>query len=827
MRRIFHRLILRPLKEEPLRTALTVLAVALGVAVVLAIDLAGDAAAGSFRSSMETMTGDADLEVTAVGGVPETVVARIATLPHAIRIRARLEDYATLAATNDTVPLIGIDMVANALENIENAPADEALREGDTLWASEGLKLRAGDTVNVQVQDAVRSVRIGGVFPQQGRVLVADILLAQKLLRREGKVDRILIWTPEDRPLEQWESLIAGVLPDGSTVAPQGARTRENQRMLQAFRWNLRVLSYIALVVGAFLIYNTISVSVVRRRPEIGILRALGAARGAILAGFLLEAAVFGFAGGLLGVLLGRVMAEGAVRLVGATVESLYVSSQPAPVQLTPGSIGIAILIGVTVSLLSALSPAREAASVRPVEAMARGRVDYLARVRFGRGLLAAAILATLAALASQAAPVAGKPLGGYVAAVLLIAAAALAIPALVAAANFLLTPLLRRLGGVEPMLAMRSLAASMRRTSVLVAALTTATAMMVSVGIMVGSFRQTVLIWMDGQLQADLYLRPAGSASADRFPTLAPDLAERLALLPEIRLVDRFRAYPISYNGMPATLAGGETAKVSQDGRPTLLAGDRREVIRRLPTCDCVIVSEPFANKHNVRVGDRITLSFGSFEVLGIYYDYASERGYIIMDRATMLKYLPDPASSNLALWVRPGVDLDSAQRAVERAARGSNVAVFPNQSLRREAIKIFDRTFAITYALEAVAVVVAVMGIAGALLALVIDRRHEFGLLRFLGASTGQVRRVILSEAALLGLFSTGAGTILGVALSWILVFVINKQSFGWTIQFHWPAAALLGGLAVVYVATLLSGLYPAQIAARLNPIEVVHEE
>jgi putative ABC transport system permease protein len=827
MLRVFHRLILRPLREEPLRTALTVFAVALGVGVVLAIDLAGDAAAGSFRASMETLAGDADFEITAPGGVGESLLAQLAQLPEAIRVKPRLEDFATITETNEVVPLIGVDLVADALENAAGESDDEPFRQEETLWASEGLGLKPGDTLRVQIEDAEGEYRIGGVFRERGRALVADILLAQRLLRREGKLDRVLIWTPEQGTPEFWEAKLSASLPPGATLSAYGSRTRENRRMLEAFRWNLRVLSYIALVVGAFLIYNTISVSVVRRRADIGILRAIGATRAWILGAFLAEAAAFGFAGAVLGIALGRVMAEGAVRLVGATVESLYVSSQPGEIRLTFGSMLFALAIGVAVSVLSALGPASEAASVKPVEAMARGRIDWIARIRVRRGLAFAILLAALAAIASRLEPIGGKPLGGYGAALLLIGAAALAIPALVAFANRALSPLLKRFPGIESMLAMRSLAASMQRTSVLVAALTTATAMMISVGIMVGSFRETVLVWMNGQLKADLYIRPAGPAAADRFPTLDATLADRLAALAEVRLVDRFRAYPISYNGLPATLGGGETAAVAQDDRLAFAAGDRDAAMSRLPTCDCVIVSEPFANKHSVRVGDRLQLAFGSFEVLGVYYDYANERGYVIMDRATLLKYLPDPAPSNLAIWLQPGTDIGAAKRAVEAAARGSRVAVFANQSLREEAIKIFDRTFAITYALEAVAILVAVMGVAGALLALVIDRRRELGLLRFLGASTSQIKRVILSEAGLLGLLSAAAGSALGVLLSLVLVFVINKQSFGWTIQFHWPMGVLLAALVAVYAATLIAGLYPARIAARLNPIEVVHEE
>jgi putative ABC transport system permease protein len=245
----------------------------------------------------------------------------------------------------------------------------------------------------------------------------------------------------------------------------------------------------------------------------------------------------------------------------------------------------------------------------------------------------------------------------------------------------------------------------------------------------------------------------------------------------------------------------------------------------------DVVVVSEPFANKHNVHVSDRILLRLGSraasFEVLDVYYDYASERGYIIMNRATLLRYLPDPAVSNLAVYLKPGAKIEAAKQDVEAALSGRKLLILTNRTLREEAIRTFDRTFAITYALEAVAIFVAVMGVAGALLALVIDRRREFGLLRFLGGAQAQLRRIILFEAGLLGLLASVAGLIVGILLSLLLIFVINKQSFGWTIQFHWPVAVLLGSLSLVFAATVISALYPARVAARLNPIEVIHED
>jgi putative ABC transport system permease protein len=211
----------------------------------------------------------------------------------------------------------------------------------------------------------------------------------------------------------------------------------------------------------------------------------------------------------------------------------------------------------------------------------------------------------------------------------------------------------------------------------------------------------------------------------------------------------------------------------------------------------------------------------------LGVFYDYSGERGVVVVDRSILLRYLPDRDLSSVAVYLKPSVDPGEGAKAIEEAAEGKDLYVATNARLRREAIAIFDRTFAITWALEAVAIAIAVLGMAGALVAMVIDRRREVAVLRFLGASGGQIRKLILTESGLLGLLSVGVGTVLGTVLSLVLIFVINKQSFGWTIQFHWPAGLLLPALAGVYLASLLAGLYPAWIAVRLNPIEAVHEE
>jgi putative ABC transport system permease protein len=849
---LFYRLMVRPLFREPVRTLLTILAIALGVAVVLAIDLAGGAATGSFRSSLETLAGGNDLEVTASGGIPEAVVGTLATLPYSMRVSPRIEDYAVIADTKKSLPLIGLDLIAEASAYAQGASPKiaeflmpgasenmfEHLGDADNIWVGSSSGYKTGDRVELLINDRVRNYTVRGVYPDSNgneSAIVMDLAAAQRALARYGRVDRILLKLPGSPSLEDWQQRLRAALPAGVEIRPQGTGTNENRRMLAAFRWNLRLLSYISLVVGAFLIYNTISVSVVRRRAEIGIVRSLGATRGVILSAFVGEASCLGLAGALIGLPLGRFMATGAVRLMAVTVESLYVSSRPGSIDLNVAAVVLALVIGVGIAVASAYSPAREASQVSPVEAMARGRREYDVRVHKSRDLWIALVLGFAAAVASRVPAVAGKPFFGYLAAILLVAASALAMPAFVDELTSFSSKLLGKLFGVEAMLASRSLAASLRRTSVLVGALSTAIAMMTAVGIMVGSFRQSVVLWMSNQLPADLYLRPAGSPAADRHPTISLGLAEEIAKLSGVLAVERLRAYEIRYEGMPATLASADLSVLDVirwyphseflSGRP------QQQVLPELRQSNTVVVSEPFTYKHHVKVGDFITLSLGetqaSFRIADVYYDYSSERGSVLMDRGTMLRYLPDPAPSNLAIYVSPDAKLDAVRGEIEKAVAGHRVLLLSNRDLRAQAILIFDRTFAISYALEAVAVVVAIMGIAGALLALVIDRRRELGLLRFLGAAAGQVRKLILVEAGLLGLLANLAGMTLGFALSLVLIYVVNKQSFGWTIRFHWPVQILFGALTVVYVATVLAGLYPAQVAVRLNPLEVVHEE
>ncbi|MBV9009610.1 MAG: ABC transporter permease [Verrucomicrobia bacterium] len=814
-------------------------AVALGVGVVIAIDLAGDAAAGNFHSSLQALAGNSDLEISTPGGLDERLLAKLVQLPYAFAFSPRIHDFAFINGTGEAIPFIGLDLIGDgSLREMSDRARDLDIGNGDFIWAGEQLGLHAGERVRLLINDQFHPFTVAGVVKPQknaaGRpnFILCDIGVAQKVTRKAGKLDSIDVKLPPGRGLQEWTQLLRRELPPSVAFDPEGARTDENRKMLGAFRLNLRAMSYVALLVGAFLIYNTISISVVRRRNDIGVARALGATKHMVLAAFLAEACFFATIGSFLGLLLGRLMAIVAERLVTGTVESLYVTSQPGVLHLSWGAILSGCGLGFAVSILAALGPAISASRVPPVEAMARGREEYIAAVRSHRVLPWAGLLFVGSALLCRMPPIGREPIAGYASVLLAVAGTAALVPAIVRMFATIAHGAFRNLLGVEAAVALTSLRAAIGRTSVLTAALAIAVAMTASVGIMVSSFRETLTVWLESQLQADLYLRPAAAPGADRYPTINAQIADEIQRIPGVEEVSRYRAYPIEYSGLPATLAGGSSKRIVRLPLQDVLRGETRDsIFRKLSSGDFAVVSEPFANKHDVHPGSVLRLPLGgaerAFTVLATYYDYSTEHGVIMISRTTLLKYLPDPAISSIGVFLKTAVDTGRVRHQIDRVIAGRAVLVFTNREVRRGALAIFDRTFQITYVLEAVAVFVAVMGIAGALLALVIDRRREFALLRFLGGAQPQIRRVILFEAGFIGLLANAVGVALGTGLSLILIFVINKQSFGWTLQFHWPVAVVLSALSIVYIATVLAALYPARIAMTLNPIEVIHEE
>jgi putative ABC transport system permease protein len=344
---------------------------------------------------------------------------------------------------------------------------------------------------------------------------------------------------------------------------------------------------------------------------------------------------------------------------------------------------------------------------------------------------------------------------------------------------------------------------------------------MMVAVAVMIGSFRQTVLVWVDQTVTSDLWLRPSKGLTNAQVALFPPQIADDVRRIPFVAAFDRLRGHDVVYGDSMITVGGGDFDVVAEHGElPMLTPRDARTALREALAKNGVLISESLSTKYDKRVGDTLTIGARAFPVTGIYRDYSNDRGVAVMDNAVYTRAFGTTAINTIVIYLKPGVSAEAARARLE-ATLGPKYHAFAvlNREIRAEVMKIFDQTFLITYALLAIAIVVAVLGIINTLSALILERAGELALLRLLGMTPAEVRRMIVLESSILGLASTVVGLVMGYALSWILIYVINRQSFGWTIAFHSPVRLIAASLAVTFLSAVIAGLAPARFAARVN--------
>ncbi|MBY0494997.1 MAG: ABC transporter permease [Cyanobacteria bacterium] len=870
--RLFRQFIIRPLLAEQIRTITTVLGVSLGIAVVIAIQLTNASSVRGFETALETVAGKTAVEIIGSGtGVDETLMPQLGWLREYGIISPVIEGSAALVTADprslsrrqmEAVKILGIDILRDQpfrdyqLLEIEKRNHERAtdfntqqfleiLTSPQTVVITEKLAARRsyslGSELKLMIGDRVLPFVVRGILKNEGpaRVLdgnfiMMDIAAAQLAFDRLGRVDRIDVLLPDGAPLrqgyggqadiEQTLQAIAKRLPAGVFAQRPSRRGEQVETMLAAFHTNLTALSWIALIVGLFLVYNTVTISVVARRQEIGTLRALGLTRNKVLLLFLGEAAALAVAGIAIGLGLARLLADAAVTMTASTVSTLYIAAVSAPPDMNIGHLWTAIAIGLPLSLVAAAIPALEASRVPPTAAM-RGHDTLDMRVRFKPAALIAGFTFLIAAYAlAQLGPIGRRPVFGYMASFAIVIGGAFLVPAIMYFLAKIGRLVLRRRLGVEGLLAHANLTSAIPRLSISVAALAVSLSMMVAIAVMIGSFRDTVVYWVGQTLKADLFIGPGIRPTVGSEQTVSEDVIATLATHPDVVALDRFRNVDLIFENNLAVLGAGSFDVVLDYGGLLFKSpANAREVVRGSIGQDVVIISEPFATRYRKRDGDTIDIPTPKgvmpFKVVAVYYDYASDRGVVIMDRGTFRKYFGELSPSGVAAYLKPNVDPEKVRsEMLGMLAEGHRAFIMSNSTLRGEILKVFDSTFAITYALELIAIAVAMLGVAGTLLTLVLERRRELSLLRLTGADRRQVRRMVIIEAALIGAVSQGIGLAVGFGLSLVLIYVINVQSFGWTIQFHVPLAFLIQASIAVVIATSIAGIYPARRAAQL---------
>lgn len=858
---LFRRFVLRRLLDERLRSAVTVLGIALGVGVVVAIQLANASSVAGFGAALEAVSGKTSLEIVGPGpGFDELKLNELGWLRQYGDASPVIEGDAVVRAPDgatEPVRVLGVDVIRDRsfrdyslLEFAEKRrepsaqeflsllvdPSSVVLTEKfarrHALEVGSEIEITAGDRAGRFV---VRGLLLdaGPAKTLDGGFALMDIAAAQLAFGRLGRLDRVDVRLKDGVSIDDAEREVAARLPEGLSAERPARRGRQVEKMLEAFHFNLTALSYVALLVGLFLIYNTVSISVIARRDEIGTLRAVGTTRRAVLALFLAEAAALAVVGCTIGLGLGRVLAEGAVRVTSTTVNTLYVATAAVVPPLGLRHVLLAYGLGLPLALAAAALPALEAARVAPTAAM-RGADRLETRYRLGRRFL----VAPLAFLAlgwwlSTRGPVGGLPIYGFGAAFAIVFGAAALVPAVLFVATRAGDRPVARLFGVEGRLAVSNLAGAIPRISISVAALAVSLSMTVAIAVMIGSFRETVVYWIDQTLQADLYVRPATRSNVESDATLSPEVVDAARALPGVAAVDTFRNFDVPYGDGTVIVGSGDFASAVSRRKLLFKApANGAEVAVAASGTDSVLASESFAIHYAKGPGDEVVIPTASgehaFRIAAVFYDYSNDRGALIIDRPVFERLWGAQRPTNLAIYLAPGADADATRDAFLAAiGEERRVFVFTNASLRKEVLEIFDATFAITYALEVIAIFVAIMGVASTLLTLVIERKREIAVLRLVGADKRQVRKMVVIEAAVLGGVSQGVGIAVGLLLSLVLIYVINVQSFGWTIQFHVPVWFLVQSSALILLATAAAGIYPAARACRTSAAEQAAEE
>jgi putative ABC transport system permease protein len=405
-------------------------------------------------------------------------------------------------------------------------------------------------------------------------------------------------------------------------------------------------------------------------------------------------------------------------------------------------------------------------------------------------------------------------------------------IPSFTILFNRLLSPLLRFLFGIEGRLASRYIRDSLSRTVITIAALMTALSMLISISIMILSFRKTVDLWVEQSINGDVFIFP-GSYSITGYSALLPlEVSKALPSLPGVKAVDSFRALEVEYRGQPALIAAVDGEVFLKMKVIRFTRGNPQTILKQFAAGQSILVTESFSLRHQVEAGDRIRLNTPSgekqFLVSGVFYDYSTDWGMVLMEKKLFQSLWNDEALHSAGIYLKEGVSLEAFKGVIrERFSKPYRLFVVSHRELRNEILKIFDQTFAITYSLEFIAILVAILGIINSLNALIIERQRDIGILRAVGGFRKQIERTILIEAGMIGFFSHLLGLLCGFLLSLLLIHVINKQSFGWTIQFSIPFWSLMGFFALVMVASVLAGFIPARRAAKMNAVESLRME
>ncbi len=847
---IIARLALRYISRRFFQSAMFVLGVALGVGVMVAIDIANSSASRAFTLSSESIVGRATHQIVGgPNGFPTDVYTRLRLELGLPRSAPVATEFVRVTGGDQALRLLGVDPLAEppfrsylagagAGSEADWNALTRLIVEPGAVVISQALAQRLGlaleDQFEISAGRRFSRARLVGILQPENKasrqalddLIISDIATAQELIGMSGRVSRIdlILDADEVAPLR-------AALPAGIRLVDVRKENSLDQ-MIAAFELNLQAMSLLALVVGLFLIYNTVTFSVAQRRGTLGIMRSLGTTRGQIFRFILLEALILGLVGAALGLALGIILGRGAVALVSQTISDLYFSVNVQGINVMPGTLAKGAVVGVAASLLAAALPSWDATRTPPAGIMKRSQQEETAR-RLLPAMTAGAIALNLLGVALLGAE--DNLTLGFAALLCILVGGALFTPAVMIVAMRLLQQPAAMLFGVVGRLAARAVIRSLSRTAVAVAALTVAVSVIVGVSAMIGSFRLTVADWLETSLGAQVYVSPPLFAS--NIPTADVDRGVKAIArdAPGVRAVSSARHVSVSapdYPDLPPVNLLASDFDIAGDQRQFKWSAVAAGAHQAALAAGGVMVSEAFASRRGIdQERDSITLDTESgprtFEVFGVYYDYSTDQGAVYIARSVYDQYFDDPFISSLGVFIEQGADAAAVIAELRARLADYDLLVQDNASLRGGALEVFDRTFAITIALRLLTTLVAFIGILSALMALQLEYAREYGVMRATGMTARQLAQFAVIQTGLMGLVAGLLALPIGLLLSLALTHVINLRSFGWSMQFAPQPGQFVEALLVALVAALLAGLYPALLLGRLKPAESLRRE
>lgn len=817
--------------------------VAVGVGSFNGIRQASRAATANFGLFNEAVSGRSDFIIEGIGGgFSETLLEQIGPA-------ASHPDWHLLAVVEGTVTevdasavpvrqlrLVGLDLAVlgnlgtfaeGGLRFADDGGGEgweERIGVGAGVWIGAGVArargLETGDILDLVCAGRVLPIPLRGILEGGADALPEDLLLAdlpvvQGLLGREGRIDRLEVLvvdrTVRSDPvgLSRVETRLRAALPDGLVLRPAEERLEARAEMTAAFRLNLMVLSLIAMLVGAYLILQALDTAVVRRRSEIGVLKSLGVSDRVIFAGWMLEALAVGILGSGLGILVGWVLAQGAVHLVAGTVDALYFATSVTEAGLTAGDVLTGTILGVGFSVVAGLLPARDAVLTPPAQVLARGDwapgLPFLRNRWFGWGLVVSGVITLW--IPTVVTDGGGRiALGGFLSAGFWILGGALL-------AGGLLGPVAggigRRVSGPVGRIAWSRLAEGGSRHRLAVAGLVVAVGMVTGMLQLVGSFRTTIHDWFDVRFGADLFLSERGGGSTMGAVGIAPGVVAAIEADPSVEAADTWYQERVGVSGGTAVLAGADPAVWS--GRVEQIWLRKPGTLRRAGEGEPAFVSEALARRHGLLDGGWLDLKTPAgmrrIEVSGVYAEYGNEFGTAVVATATWKAWMESAHARTMSLFLKPGADVNAVRDRLRLEYPGMDVR--NQKELRARALEIFEETFRVTTALNVIGLTVAMVGLLLGLGSIFRESRLTWWTLRLLGFSDRERFRAAALEGAGVALVGWIGGTLLGIALGWLLVHVINVESFGWTLVWVIPVETLgLFGVLMV-VSGAISGI------------------